>query len=294
MNATIASNRRVGKQWTAVELKRLRKLYPRMRTRLIEIPGRTRAQIHSQAGNLHLMKSAAFLASADARRIWTAADRRQLRALYQHQSTKEVASSMKRSIASVYGMAGILGLKKSAKYLASPAAFRFRRGYHAGWEHRFPKGHIPFNKGIKGWQAGGRSVETRFKKGRFPANRDPDFYVLGALRVNGDGYIDMRVSFALGACGWRMLHLILWEDVRGPIPKGYCLRFKDGDRLNVELGNLVLISRADNMRRNSIHNLPAPLRDTIQLLGQLKRRINEKQDRGLAGSPVRDAGGAAG
>lgn len=293
MKTTSVSKQRVGKPWSAAELKRLRDLYPRMRTGLIEIPGRTRAQIHSQAGNLHLKKSAAFLASADARKCWTAEDRRQLRALYPDKSTQEVAAVMHRSLSSIYGAAATLGLSKSAQYLASPAAFRFRRGYHLGWEHRFPKGHVPFNKGIKGWQSGGRSVETQFKKGGFPVNRDPDYYVPGALRVNSDGYIDMRVSFEPGARGWRGLHLVLWEDAHGPVPKGHCLRFKDGDKLNVEIDNLVLISRADNCRRNSIHNLPAPLRDTIQLLGQLKRRINEKQNRGSAQSPVRDARGSA-
>lgn len=228
------------------------------------------------------------------RKPWSAAQLKQLRVLYPPQPTVEVAAALSRTVASIYGMAGILGLVKSAQYLASPAAFRFRRGYHAGWEHRYPKGHVPANKGLRrpGY-APGRMAETQFKKGGFPVNRDPEYYVIGALRVNSYGYIDMRISFEPGARGWRGLHLILWEDAHGPIPKGHCLRFEDGDSLNVELDNLVLISRADNMRRNSIHNLPAPLRDTIQLLGQLRRRINEKQHRGSTGSPVRDAGGAA-
>jgi len=97
----------------------------------------------------------------------------------------------------------------------------------------------------------------------------------------------MRTSFAKGAHGWTTLHRILWEDARGPIPKGLKLRFKDGDKLNVELGNLELISHGDLLRRNSIHNFPPVLRSTINVLGQLKRRIREKQDGRSAQSPVR-------
>ena len=149
---------------------------------------------------------------------------------------------------------------------------------------------MPATKGMRrpGFAAG-RMRETQFKKGRRTHNADPDFYVLGALRVNTDGYIDMRTSFQPGALGWTALHRVLWEDAHGPIPKGFCLRFKDGDPLNVELSNLKLISRADNMLKNTIHNLPAPLRTTINVLGQLKRRIREKQDRRSAQSPVRHA-----
>ena len=32
----------------------------------------------------------------------------------------------------------------------------------------FVKGNVPWNKGIKGYQPGGKSVLTRFKKGNIP------------------------------------------------------------------------------------------------------------------------------
>ena len=82
-----------------------------------------------------------------------------------------------------------------------------------------------------------------------------------------------------GSRSWRALHVILWEDAHGRVPPGHCLRFRDGDSLNVDLDNIELITRAENMRRNTIHHLPAPLRNTIALLGTLNRSIREKQDR---------------
>ncbi len=208
-------------------------------------------------------------------------------ALHPDVGNAQLARRFKRSYSSICGMAATLGLRKSPEYLSSiPASTGM---LEAGRAFRFPKGHVPWTAGRKGWKAGGRSAETRFKKGNFPANRDPDFYVPGALRVNAGGYIDMRTSFEPGARGWTALHRVLWEDARGPVPRGFCLRFKDRDSLNVELPNLELISRRDSLLRNTIHNLPPALKSSIQLLGQLKRRIREKQDGRSAQSPVRHA-----
>jgi len=234
-------------------------------------------------------------------KLWTSAKIELLKRLYPHRKTKDVAKACGHPITSVYHMAHDLGLKKSAAFHSdTKKSGRFNKLTMGGIPFRFPKGHAPANKGLRrpGY-APGRMAQTQFKKGQFPVNKDPDFYVLGALRVNADGYIDMRVSFAPGACGWRALHRILWEDAHGPIPRGHIVTFKNRDKLDVELDNLELITFADNCRRNSVHNLPPALKQSIQLLGALKRTINrrtrnEKQDRGLEGSPVRDAGGSPG
>jgi len=218
------------------------------------------------------------------RRVWTEIEIEQLRALYPDHKTSLIVNAIGRPIWQLYHKAQLLGLKKSAAFMASSESGRLTKLTAGGVRHRFPKGHVPANKGLRrpGWFSG-RMRETQFQKGGFPINRDPDYYVIGALRVNTDGYIDMRVSFAPGANGWRALHSILWEDAHGKIPRTHCLRFKDGDRLNVELGNLELLTRSDNMRRNSIHRiLPKDLVQTKQLLGQLKRRVREEQNRRLA------------
>jgi len=212
------------------------------------------------------------------RTSWIKAELDCLRRLHPSTLNKVIARKIGRSYSSVSGMATTLGLKKTREHIASIPAVTGM--LEAGRRFRYPKGHVPANKGTRrpGF-AVGRMAETQFKKGHFPANRDPDFYVIGALRVNTEGYIDMRTSFGKGALGWRTLHRILWEDANGPIPKGCKLRFKNGDKLDVELGNLELVSEADVMRRNSIHHLPPLLKETIQTLGRLKRRIREKQDR---------------
>ena len=225
-------------------------------------------------------------------RIWSAEAIARLRELYPDTYAKDIARALRCSRRRIYQKAAQLGLSKSAAFRERELARTAGKLRIVGARHRFPKGHVPANKGLRrpGWHAG-RMRETQFKKGQFPVNRDPDFYVIGALRVNTDGYIDMRTSFAAGASGWTPLHRVLWQDAHGPVPKGHCLIFKDRDQLNVCIENLELITRAENCRRNSIHNLPTSLKLTIHALGQLKRRIREKQDRGSARSSFCDAGG---
>jgi hypothetical protein len=42
----------------------------------------------------------------------------------------------------------------------------------------------------------------------------------------------------------------VWEEANGPVPAGYIVAFIDGDPLNCELGNLRLLTRAENIARN--------------------------------------------
>ncbi|MFA5941396.1 MAG: HNH endonuclease signature motif containing protein [Sinimarinibacterium sp.] len=199
-----------------------------------------------------------------------------LREKFPRTRTADLARALDRNYSQIAAKACKLGLRKSAEYYAAGGGKRLDGVI--GSSTRFKTGHTPANKGVRrpGF-APGRMGTTQFKKGHFPANRDPGFYVLGALRVNTDGYVEMRVSFAPGALGWRTLHRILWEDAHGAIPHGHCLVFKDGDRLNVELANIELITLTENMRRNTIHNLPGPLVRVIQLRSALVRAINKRE-----------------
>lgn len=223
------------------------------------------------------------------RRLWTVPEIRLLKKLYPDHPASHVAKLLGIAVHRVHSKAARLGLKKSAAFLASDRSGRIQRGHTNPRmiAARFKKGHVPANKGLRrpGWHAG-RMRETQFKKGQFPILHDPEFYVLGALRVNTDGYVDMRTSFEPGSRGWTPLHRILWEDKHGPLPEGYCLRFIDGDRANCCLENIECITRAENARRNSIHRLPPDLKAAIQLNGQLKRRIRERLEQST-GKPGR-------
>ncbi len=237
------------------------------------------------------------------RRFWSKADLRKLRREYPHRRTDELAAELGRSRAAVYARADIEGVKKSAAFLKAELARcgRIAAASPGGIRGRFPKGHVPQNKGLRrpGWHRG-RMRETQFKKGQVSHKWQP----VGSKRMV-DGYQYTKVTdirLVPWTRNWRPTHVLLWEKKRGPLPAGFALRFKNGDRTDIRLGNLELISRADLMRRNTIHvQYPKELVQLIHLRGAVLRQIRRKrkaqdgqeQDGGPSRPPVRDARVAA-
>ena len=268
--------------WNRKDEALLRALYPCTRTS--ELParlGRSRSAIKNRVAALHLKK----LPEASMHRLWLAGDDAVLREIYPGASTAAVAQCMGRSIAATYGRAEILGLHKSAAYLASPAACRLRRGDHVGARRRYPKGHVPANKGLRrpGW-APGRMKETQFKKGTLGGRAAEVVKPVGAERINADGYRDRKINNDLPFYRrWRAVHVLTWEAEHGPVPRGHLVAFANNDKTDIRLENLELRSRRDHMALNTVQNFPAPLKHAIQLLGAINRRINrrrsEEQDR---------------
>lgn len=211
------------------------------------------------------------------RQRWSEDDIAWLTALWPDTPSALVAEALGRRLAQCYGMAHKLGLKKSAEYLAGPDACRLRRDDHPGSAYRYQSGHKPWNTGLKGWTAGGRSAETRFKKGNRTGRARAVYQPIGAERISKDGYLQRKVNddFPLQR-RWKGVHLIVWEERHGPVPKGYKVFFVNGDKRDIRIGNLALISDADNMRRNSLHNQPREIRQLIQLRGALNRKINAR------------------
>lgn len=235
------------------------------------------------------------------KRLWSAADDAELRRRYPDEPTAVLARDLRRTVVAVYGRARALGLEKSAAFLASPAACRLRRGDPVGAASRFPKGHIPANKGLRrpGWSVG-RMRETQFAKGHRRGRAAQLYQPIGAERVSADGYLQVKVNDDLPLQRrWRAVHVGLWESAHGAVPPGHAVTFRNGDKSDIRLENLVLMTRGELMARNTVHNLPAPLVATVQALGALTRAIrrrarDEEQDRRPAEPPVRDDRSAEG
>jgi len=205
---------------------------------------------------------------------WTKVQLRELRRLYPHVKTSKLERRLRHCVHSIYRKAAELGIRKTAKYLASKDACRLRRGDNVGAAYRYPKGHVPANKGLRrpGW-APGRMRETQFKKGVPSRNA----MKLGTTRLI-DGYLYVKVAEVPNVpytVNWKPVHVLNWERVHGPVPDHHCLLFRDGDRRNIALKNLVLVHRRDLMKRNTFHNYPKPIARAIQLRGVLNRRINK-------------------
>lgn len=209
------------------------------------------------------------------KRLWTRSEDAKLRREYPHTSTKQLARKLRRTLSAVYGRVDKLGLAKDSDYQLRQLRCLGKRLQTSGAPHRYPKGHVPANKGLRrpGW-APGRMRETQFKKGEVSFKWKP----VGATRTI-DGYLYVKTSDIRNVTwrrNWRLVHVVLWEGRHGRIPARHALTFVNGDRADIRLENLELISRRELMARNTVHNLPKPLAEVIQLKGAVQRQINKR------------------
>lgn len=211
------------------------------------------------------------------RRPWTKAEQRIVRAKYPHTPTRDLVRLFKRPAYQVYQLAARLGLRKTAEYMASPAACRLRRGDNVGAPYRFRKGQVPANKGLRrpGWFVG-RMRETQFKKGVMPHTWVP----VGTEVLDPGGYLKRKVTddrTVPSRFNWQFVHILVWEKKHGPVPPAHAIAFRNGDKSDIRLANLELVSRREMLRRNSVHRLPKALGQVIQLRGALVRQINRRR-----------------
>jgi hypothetical protein len=211
------------------------------------------------------------------RRFWSTEEIEILQSTYPSSLTEDVAKALNRSVSSVYGMAYLLNIKKSEEFLISDASGRKNVLAESGKAHRFPKGHVPMNKGKKQSdymtkEQIAKTAKTRFKKGNRPHNYKP----VGSRRITRDGYIEVKVK---DPNKWKLLHRIVWEQHNGKIPSGMNVQFIDGNRKNCSIENLYLISRADQLRNeNSFHaRYPESIKKLLTLKRVLTRSINKIQ-----------------
>lgn len=217
------------------------------------------------------------------RRYWTPTEELRLRELYPNHPTAHLAKVFRRPTRQIYNKARLLGLYKSAAYLASPAACRLRRGHDVGARTRFPKGHAPANKGLRrpGY-APGRMAETQFKKGHLAGGAQRKWRPIGTEVLDDDGYLKRKVSddrTKASRFNWRFVHVLVWERHNGSVPRGHAVVFRNGDKADIRIENLELLTRAQLMARNTLHRLPKSLADVMRLRGAVQRQINQKRSR---------------
>jgi len=155
-------------------------------------------------------------------------------------------------------------------------AFKKNNKLSSGLDGYFQKGHVPFNKGKKGnWGY----EPTQFKKGHKPHNYAP----VGSERVNGDGYVDIKVA---DPNKWRGKHLVIWEEHNGPVPEGYAVIFGDGNDRNFDINNLIRVSRKqllilnrNKLIQNNIELTKSGIivADVISKMQERKKAISESR-----------------
>ena len=104
------------------------------------------------------------------------------------------------------------------------------------------KGHVPFNKGKKGLTTANK---TSFKKGHVPAN----YRKIGSERITVDGFIEIKIA---NPNKWVTKARLIYEKHHGKIPKNHVIIYLDGNKQNLEIDNLIAISRKEHLILN--HN----------------------------------------
>jgi HNH endonuclease len=159
-----------------------------------------------------------------------------------------------------------------------------RHGWVTGRSGCFPKGHTPDNKG-KRMPFNANTATTQFKKGHLPHNTK----YLGHERVSVEGYVEISIAKTYPHTGfWRryvLKHKYLWERQHGAVPAGHYLKSKDGNRLNTDPDNWILLPRSVqpflNGHRGPNYDQAAPeVRPAILTLAKLKRaRFTKTKER---------------
>lgn len=243
--------------WTQKELNKLAKWYPTKHNDWIsERLGRTACSIRTKAVKMGLAKK------VPAHVVFTPEKKKILFDLYPTTRNRDIAKRLKMTEAAIIAAGFRYKLRKD------PECWR-------EWSSKgfFHKGQEPPNKGRK-WseymsKEGMRNSRlTTFKKGTIPPNHKP----VGSTRISKDGFIEIKIQ---EPNVWEHYHRLMWEETFGPIPKGYNVAFVTSDKKNVSPWNLMLETRAQNMKRNSYHNYGPEIARAIQLRGALNRQINK-------------------
>jgi hypothetical protein len=198
---------------------------------------------------------------------WTPEDDRTMRALYPTTHNVDLGQLLGRTEPSISNRAVKLGLRKTAEYLQHSST-------------RFKPQQKPWNTGRKGYMAGGRSAETRFKPGRLP-HESRNYLPIGSLRINRDGHLERKVTDnpALApARRWQPVYRLVWEAAHGPIPKTHLVRFKPGQATamleHITLDRLECISKAEHAFRNHPARRDPQYAQLVQLKGAITRQVN--------------------
>ena len=191
-----------------------------------------------------------------------------IRERYPFEPTKKIADDLGLSESSVYNRAWAIGIKKDPVYLRST---QFPPGYLGGKATQFQKGTVPPNKGQKmSTEVYQKVAKTMFKKGTVPPNTQP----IGTIHQRRDTGGKMYQYIKIADCKWQLLNRYTWEMHNGPIPKGMVVVYKDGDYMNNDIANLLMITKKENMARNTIHRLPKELQQVMRLKCKLIKKIN--------------------
>jgi len=173
---------------------------------------------------------------------------------YGELSRKELTAALNEKYATTFKESQVAGFLKSNKIRSG------RTGYYT-------KGQKSWNKGSKGVM---QPNSGSFQKGQTAHNLKPT----GSERVNVDGYVEVKID---GCKAWKLKQRVVYEQHFGPLTSADVVRFKDGNRLNIDPANLEKITRAEHHYLNQLgHNAAPPeIKPTIHAIAKLQAKVSD-------------------
>lgn len=167
-----------------------------------------------------------------------------------------------------------------------------RKGWKTGRDGRLQPGHVPANKGKK-MPYNVNSARTQFKKGSRTGRANEVYKTIGTERLSKDGYLERKIHDGLPMQSrWRAVHLVNWEKLNGPLPKGMVLKCLDCDKRNTAPSNWEAVPQGVNALLNSrwsslrYNDAPEELKPTIMAISKLKYAKKVKGRAAQKGTPT--------
>lgn len=201
------------------------------------------------------------------KKFWTKSEIEWLKENFPSKQIKQLVAESGMTVSRINNKAHELKLKKTNEHLKNNAGRISANQTEKSKACRFKKGFVPWNKGISVHTGGDAGY---FPKGHKPANHKP----VGYVRKNIEGYLEIKMCEGLRS--FRLLHRVIWERCNGKLNKGEVVIFLDGNKENVKITNLGVLTKMQNMKRNSYHNYPKEISSLIQLQGAINRQLNKR------------------
>lgn len=120
-----------------------------------------------------------------------------------------------------------------------------------------------------------RTEATRFKKGNASYRTKKE----GTIKVwKKSGKRSKRVMMKNTEGKWVCYAKHVYEKQNGKIPKGYVLRFKDGNQENCSIDNLKIITRIESVLENSINKFDKELIPPMVMIAQINNKLKEQEN----------------
>jgi hypothetical protein len=246
------------KDWSTKDIELLKELYPTIPTpEVAKRLGRSGVSVRTKAVKLKIKKL------IDSNNPYTPEKKALLEKLYPNTTNKEIAKILGVTEGSVISAGFRYKLRKTPEFMRERSL-----------KTCYKKVRVPENKGKKiteyaSFEAIEKMKRTQFKKGQAPVNYKP----VGSERLDSEGYTQVKIS---DPNKWKMKHVIEWEKLHGAVPKGFIVVFANKDKTDFSPSNLEIVTRRQNLDRNSVHNYPKDIQRTIQLIGALNRQVNKR------------------